>query len=33
METIKSQTVDMKTIRANENGNYVFDVKAVDTLG
>lgn len=33
METIKSQTVDMKTIRINNNGEYVFDVKAVDMSG
>ena len=33
METIKSQTVDMKTIRTNDNGDYVFDVKAVDASG
>ena len=33
MDTIKSQTVDMKTIRTNDNGDYVFDVKAVDASG
>lgn len=33
MEMTKSQTVDMKTIRTNDNGDYVFDVKAVDASG
>ena len=33
MEIIKPQTVDMKTIRTNDNGDYVFDVKAVDASG